>query len=98
MATKIARVLLESVSPYSQSRQHEIPKEPKELNDTHEERTWREKGHYNADGHMVIPAMSFKNCLAEAAQYLSLQIPGKGKATYTKNFQAGVLVFEDLMG
>ena len=39
-----------------------------------------------------IPPGSFKNCLSEAAQFMSIPIPGKGKATYTKNFEAGVMV------
>ena len=38
--------------------------------------------------------MTFKNCLSEAAKFLSVQIPGKGKSTYTKHFEAGVLVLE----
>jgi hypothetical protein len=40
--------------------------------------------------------MSFKNCLAEAAKYKSIQIPGKGKSTYTKHFEAGLLVCDPL--
>jgi hypothetical protein len=40
--------------------------------------------------------MAFKNCLAEIAKYLSLQIPGKGKTTYTKHFEAGVMVLDGL--
>lgn len=38
--------------------------------------------------------MAFKNCISEAAKFLSIQIPGKGKATYTKHFEAGVLVMD----
>jgi len=40
--------------------------------------------------------MAFKNCLSEAAKFLSVQIQGKGKATYTKHFEAGVLVMDAL--
>jgi hypothetical protein len=43
---------------------------------------------------VYIPPMAFKNCIAEAAKYLSIQIPGKGKSTYTKHFEAGVLVMD----
>jgi hypothetical protein len=35
--------------------------------------------------------------MKEAAKYLNLQIPGKGKSTYTKNFDAGILVTEPLV-
>jgi len=34
--------------------------------------------------------MAFKNSLTEAAKYLSLKVPGKGNATYTKHFEAGI--------
>lgn len=36
--------------------------------------------------------MAFRNCLAEAAKFLSIQIPGKGKSTYTKHFEAGLII------
>jgi len=92
---KIARATIESVSPYSQSRFHNTTKESKELADAYEQRTWREKLHYNGEGYVVIPAMAFKNCISEVAKFLSVQIPGKGKSTYTKHFEAGILVLED---
>jgi hypothetical protein len=41
--------------------------------------------------------MSFKNCISEAAKFLGMQIPGKGKATYTKHFEAGILVPEPVV-
>jgi len=53
--------------------------------------------HYNDEGYIYIPPMSFKNCLSEAAKYKSIQIPGKGKSTYTKHFEAGVLVVSPLV-
>lgn len=94
---KIFRAELESVSPYSQSRHYETPKLEKENVRDYEARTWRERLHVDADGHVFIPPMAFKNCLAEAAKFLGIQIPGKGKATYTKHFEAGVLVTDGLV-
>ena len=88
---------LKSVSPYSQSRFHNEPKLEKENHDDHEKRTWRSRLHTNDAGKVFIPPMAFKNCLSEAAKYLSVQIPGKGKATYTKHFEAGVMVTEPLV-
>ena len=41
--------------------------------------------------------MAFKNCLSEAAKFMSIQIPGKGKSTYTKHFEAGILVMDPLV-
>ena len=88
---------LKSVSPYSQSKFISTEK-PRDI--THkdfEEKTWKERCHVNSDGNVFIPPMAFKNCLSEAAKYKSIQIPGKGKSTYTKHFVAGVLVVEPLV-
>lgn len=87
---------LESVSPYSQSRKIQREKPREETSKDFEERTWRERCHVGEDGHLFIPPMAFKNCLSEAAKFLSVQIPGKRSATYTKFFESGVLVIEPL--
>lgn len=69
----------------------------KESKDAFEERTWRNRLHRTKDGFVLIPPMAFKNCLSEAAKFLGIQIPGKGKATYTKHFEAGLMVIEPLV-
>lgn len=97
MAIKTAVVTLKSTSPYSQSRHHTTEKLPKENPRDYEARTWRERMHTNSDGNIFIPPMAFKNCVAEAAKFLGIQIPGKGKATYTKHFEAGVMVTDPLV-
>ena len=93
---KVAIAKLISVSPYSQSKHYQVEKLPKELHKDYEARTWRERMHYDEEGYVFIPPMAFKNCLSEAARYLGIQIPGKGKSTYTKHIEAGVLVTEPL--
>lgn len=99
---RIAVAELEGISPYSQSRHYDVPKLTRSTGATtetakdYEERTWRERCHVADDGKVFIPPMAFKNCLAEIAKYLSVQIPGKGKSTYTKHFEAGVMVLEGL--
>jgi hypothetical protein len=96
----IATCLLKSNSPYSPSRiyTHDdgMEMKPKEGHDAYEKRTWREKGHYDKEGRLVIPAIKFKKSLEEAAMYLGERIPGKGTSTYAKHFLAGVMVFKDL--
>lgn len=87
---------LSSVSPYSQSKHYEVEKLPREGHSDYEKRTWRNRMHKDKDGAVFIPPMAFKNCLAESAKYLSEQIPGKGKTTYTKHFEAGVMVLDGL--
>ena len=93
---KTATAHLVSMSPYSQSRHYNDPALEKENKRDYEARTWRSRLHTDKDGYVFIPPMAFKNAIAEAAKFLSLQIPGKGKATYTKHFEAGVLVTDAL--
>jgi hypothetical protein len=88
--TALAHVV--GATEMSQSRFHDTPKLVKELPHAYEERTWRERMHVTSDGYVQVPPMAWKNCIAECAKFLGMQIPGKGKSTYTKHFQAGVLV------
>jgi hypothetical protein len=88
--------MLSSVSPYSQSRFYEVDKLAKEGPNDYEARTWRERMHVDEKGNVFIPPMCFKNCLSDAAKYLSVQIPGKGKSTYTKHIEAGILIVEGI--
>jgi hypothetical protein len=92
MRTAIAR--LRGVSPMSQSRMHDAPRLEKEGHDDYERRTWREKLHYDKDGTIYIPPMGLKMALSEAAKMTGRQIPGRGKSTYTKHFEAGVLCMQ----
>lgn len=87
--TRKVIVKIEGISPMLQSHAHMTPKKSKELADAYEERTWQEKAH-TVDGFVAIPTMAFKQSLDEVAQHLGLQIPGKGKSTYTKHFKRGV--------
>ncbi len=89
---------LKSASVYSQSRPYQVDKKPRETPGDYEKRTWRERMHLSEKnpGKIVIPAMQFKNSLAECAKYMSQQIPGKGKATYTKHFEAGVIIMDSM--
>lgn len=96
---KTYRVQLKSKSPYSQGRYYsrvDVPPTEKEGSEDYERRTWRHRMHVNEDGEVYIPPMALKNCLAEAAKFLSIKIPGKGKQTYTKHFEAGVMVMDPI--
>jgi hypothetical protein len=95
MQTAIAK--LELISPYCQGRYHGEPKLNKENSPDYERRTWKERLHYDAKSKEIfVPALAFSNSIKEAAKYLSKQIPGKGKSTYTKHFDAGVSVIDDV--
>jgi len=71
-------------------------KSAEEMHDAFEERTWRQRLHADKDGNVYIPAEALKACLDVTAKFLSESVPGKGKATYTKHFQAGIIVLEPL--
>lgn len=86
---RMVRFHIESMSPYSQSAPLQSERKNEDFREF-EARTWRE--HIHADDRGVyIPATAIKNCLSEAAKFLSMSVPGKGKATYTKNFEAGIM-------
>jgi hypothetical protein len=95
----IAKCFLKSESSLQMSKNYEhiMPKNEKENHKDYENRTWQERLHYTKKGYIFIPGIMFKNCIAAAAKYLSIQIPGKGKSTYTKNFEAGVQVIQDII-
>jgi hypothetical protein len=96
---KIATVALKSASPYSQSRHYAsspgCEKREKETSSEYDARLWREHQHYDAQtGIIYIPCMALKMAIQEAAQYLGERVPGKGKATWTKHFLAGIGIYE----
>jgi len=93
---KTATVVIKGVSPYSPGKHVVEDKLEKEGPDAYEKRTWKGRAHYDGDGIAFIPGMAFKKCLETAARFLSTNIKGRGKATYTKHFKAGVLVMENL--
>lgn len=87
---------LKSISPYGQSKFIPDSRGKRELHEDYENRIWRERMHYNKEGIVFIPPLQFCNSLKEAAKFVNKQIPGQGKATFTKNFEAGVMVVEGL--
>lgn len=92
---KKAVVKITGISPLSQGKHYSkesVPSLEKESPGDYEARTWMNRLHVNEDGCVYIPPMALKNCLSESAKFLSIQIPGKGKSTYTKHIEAGVLV------
>lgn len=89
-----ALVTYEGVSYYSQNRVLTSPKNAKETSDAHDKRCWKERCHVDDKGILFIPPMAFKHALSSAAKYNPTQIAGRGKSTYTKHFQSGVLVIE----
>jgi len=90
------KIEIKGFTPYSQSKKILSDKHKRENDKDYEERTWRERIHAGEDGIAFIPRMAIKNCLSECAKYLGMQIPGKGKNTYTKHFEAGIIPENDI--
>ena len=95
---KVAIVKFSGVSPYSQSKYYveDVPKKPKETHKDYEIRTWMHRIHINENGRVEVPASAFSNSIKTAAKRLQLQIPGKGKSMYTKHFESGLMVVENV--
>lgn len=91
-----ATAVLKGTAPYSQSKVFVSTKNAKETHDDFENRCWRERMHVDGDGVVFIPPNAMKNCLSEAAKYLQKKVPGAGKATYTKHFEAGVMCLDQI--
>lgn len=91
---------LVSLAPVQQSKYINSPKKDKETAQDHEARCWKERAHVGPKGKIILPAMGFRHCITDAARFLgsagALQIPGRGKATYTKHFEAGIMVLNDV--
>jgi hypothetical protein len=89
-------VTLQSTSVYSQGKHITEPERTGESKADREARTWRGRLHTDANGYVYIPPMSFKNCVTEAAKFLQIPIPGKGKCNFTKHFEVGIMVTEPM--
>jgi len=96
MQFSVATVSLKSMSPYSQSRQHDEPEFENEAKDVYEKRSWLSKAHLSEKGTLVIPAVSMHQALTEAAKYSKRQIPGQGKATWTAKFKSGITIMQNI--
>lgn len=98
ITASVARVTLKSITPYSQSRDHDTPMLEGESRDDYDKRTWREKLNTEDRGGtrtVVIPAHGMHQAIAAAAKYSKRQIPGQGKATWTAKFTAGIAILEN---
>lgn len=86
----VVNATIEGITPLSWSRHTDMARLDNESYDELEQRVAPDKFHANEEGLVILPALVLKNCLAEAAQYKGDKIQGKGNATWTKHFQAGI--------
>ena len=88
----VATFTLVGISPYSQSRPIQSTRDANETHDEFDKRCWQEHCHVDDDGQVFIPPAAIKQCISDTAQYLSIKIPGKRNATYSKHFKSGIIV------
>ena len=94
---KTVTFTLKGISPYSQSKPHLEEMLPGESHEDHRNRTWRSHMHYTKEGKVYIPPGAIKNCVSQSAKFLSISVPGKGKATYTKHVEAGIACIKPIL-
>lgn len=87
---------LESISPYSQSKPFMSERGKREAHDEFEKRVWRERMHSDPNGMCYIPPTAPKIMIAEAAKFTPRTGPTGGKSTWTKNFEAGIMVVDPI--
>lgn len=87
---RIARVKIEGASPITWGKFFTSVKEADEPPDAFDARCWRERGHYDEQGRMVIPADMIHKSLIAAGSWLSEKMRGRGQATFKKRVAAGV--------
>ncbi len=94
-----AIVKLKGISPMQQGKHYDkdsVPIKGKvESHADYEKRTWRNRCHQNAAGNITAPPMAFKKALEGAAKYGGMKIQGSGQKTWTKKFEAGVMVVDE---
>lgn len=91
-------VKITGVAPLQFGRYHASEKLDKETADDAEQRTWKEKAHYDEKTRQLfLPPMALKNAISATAKVLALPIPGRGKSLYTKHFLSGIICVDPAM-
>ena len=88
---RIATVELEAVTPFMPGRFMGEP-DDKVSAAEHDKLNWRQRMWDDGKGNLVINPDSFKLALSEASKLTPRKGPGGGNSTWTKNFDAGVMI------
>ena len=95
---KTAVVSIKGIGDISFSRKHDAPKNEGESHADYDERTWREKCHYDAKTREIfIPGIMLKFALDYTAKQLGIQVAGRGKKTWASIFESGVICPDKMM-
>lgn len=88
---------IKGITPVIYGKVAESKKEKGEGSEAYDLRVAMERAYINADDIAYFPGVALKNMLTEAAKFRSETVPGKGKATYTKHFEAGIICPEPIL-
>lgn len=91
-----ARIAITGTYPLSYGKAYVADKHDHENDHDFEKRTWRERGHYDAKGNLIIPAICFQKALQKAGKRMNRKIPGQRNATFTKHFESGIMVIDGI--
>src|SRR5262249_1189375 len=92
---RIATATIIGLSPYSQSKHHDIPAAfEKESNAAYDLRTWREHCTVDDNDVVAIPGMAIKLGLELAASKFQERVPEKGQKTWKDFINGGVFPAE----
>lgn len=95
---KTAVVSIKGIGDISFSRKHDVAKMEGESHADYDERTWREKCHYDAKTREIfIPGIMLKFALDYTAKQLGIQVQGRGKKTWASIFESGVICPDKMM-
>lgn len=93
---RTVKIEIKGVSPYGSNKMFDSEKASGESWRDFESRCWRQRLNSDADGNVIIPPMAFARAIQTAAARFAGKIKGKGNATWTKHFDAGILVTDPL--
>ena len=96
---KTAFVTIEGMTPYGQNKHYDkrsVPPSRENMTEAdYEEESWRNRAHKDQDGIVFIPGIALKNAIDNAARYMGKKIAGQKMKTYTKKFEAGLIVVDN---
>jgi hypothetical protein len=93
---KVATVDFVGVSQYQQGGPIRSTPNRGEAFDAFEDRCWRERMRVSEDGYVTIPGNAIHLALIEAAKRSGRKGPTGGQSRWTKNFESGIMIAEDV--
>lgn len=91
---RIVKMQMKSVSPISFGGMPRSPMKKGESHDDYDKRVWMERASEDGHGNVVVKGMALQRCIQAAAKKYAIK--KKGMATFTKNFEGGIMAMGDM--